>query len=150
MRSRKPGRSNSDGTPSLSGTTVDPGSYTKGTFTAIGPGTPSVGQTVWINLGVFDPIMSPPTTDDIFEVLPKAAEGQKIKIEVQMAQEDIFDLGHPDLDLVSPWVDISQIATLNGNHYNFMRLRFTFYLASDQTVDDPVPYVDRFRLSFTY
>ena len=137
-----------DGFPALNSTTTSPTSYGRGTFAASGAGTPSIGQTLWINLGIFDPDMIAPGAGDIVAELPKV--GHKIDIEVQMTSEDVFDLGNPDETVSSEWVPIEDIETLNGNAYSFLRLRVTFTLADDQEVDDPVPFLDSIRLSFRY
>ena len=136
------------GYPSLSGTTVDPSSFGTGSFSATGAGAPSIAQTLWINMGVFDPVFEDLAESDLTAEIAKA--GQTIGIEVQAAPEDVFDLGEPDEDLASGWVDIENITSLNGYSYGFIRLRITFVLADDQEIDDPMPFVDRIRLPFNY
>jgi hypothetical protein len=132
----------------FSGISVTPSAYGRGQFTASGAGAPSVAQTLWINLGVFDPIFDPIKSSDITQEIPMM--GQVIQIEVQATMEDIFDLGNPDTDNPSAWVPLSQITTLNGFQYSFLRFRITFKLASDQEMDDPLPYLDRLRVGFRY
>ena len=99
-------------------------------------------------MGVFDPVFEDLAESDLTAEIAKA--GQTIGIEVQAAPEDVFDLGEPDEDLASGWVDIENITSLNGYSYGFIRLRITFVLADDQEIDDPMPFVDRIRLPFNY
>lgn len=134
-----------DGSPTLSQTTIDPSTRTTGTFTASGAGAPSLGQTLWLNLGVFDPTF---LTCEIVQEIAKA--GQTITVEIQGAPEDIFDFGMPDEDLASPWTDVADLTSLNGNGYSYIRLRVTFMLADDQELDDPMPFVDLIRIRYTY
>jgi hypothetical protein len=137
-----------DSDATFSGLSVSPSTFGRGTFVASGAGAPSVAQTLWINLGVFDPRFDPINRSK--EVVETLYAGQQIDIEVQATMEDIFDLGNPDPDMESDWVDIEDIATLNGNQYSFVRFRITFRLASDQEMDDPLPFVDRIRMPFKY
>ena len=138
-----------DGAPTITGSTnVQPAAFGTGTFVATGAGAPSVAQTLWINTGVFDPDFIKPNASDITQVLPKI--GQAIAIEIQMAPEDVFDLGTPDESLASAWVSLSDIESLNGNGYSFFKLRITFTLASDQEIDDPLPFVEHLRLRYVY
>ena len=67
-----------------------------------------------------------------------------------MAPEDVFDLGNPDETLASAWVPLEDIQTLNGNGYNFVRPRMTFFLGDDQKVDDPLPSLGLVRLDFLF
>ena len=137
-----------------------------GLYEPQGGGAPSVGQTLWINLGVFDPSMIKPGLDDVVAEL----YNDLMTIEVQMAIEDPNNLGFPYLgdmdvtdsnnngeyddsvntDTLSQWTPLSQIETLNGNGYQFLRLRITFQLSDDQTVDAPLPYLDMLRLPFKF
>ena len=134
-----------NGSPSLSQTTISPSTRTTGTFTAEGAGAPSIGQTLWMNMGIFDPIF---LTSEIEEVIAK--EGQTIKIEIQGAPEDIFDFGMPWLEKASPWTELADLTDLNGFGHSFIRLRITFLLADYQTLDDDMPYVDLIRILYEY
>jgi hypothetical protein len=141
--------------------------YYDTTFAPAGGGAPSVGQTTWINLGVFDPDMLTfvPGSDMIAETY-----NDSLAIQVQMVLEDANNIGNPNLsavdindedgdgqiddttnvDVMSDWVPIEQIDTLNGKHYQFIRVRATFQLDSTQTFNDQLPYVDEIALRFKY
>ena len=134
-----------DASPSLTQTAITPSTRTTGTFTASGAGAPSIGQTLWMNMGVFDPTF---LDSEITEEIPKA--GQVIKIEIQGAPEDIRDFGMPDEDRASGWTDIGDLTTLNGYGHSFIRLRVTFTLANDQDLDDPMPFVDMIKILYQY
>ena len=136
-----------DGQISTNEATTVPQVPGQGTFVPAA-GAPSVGQTTWMNLGVFDPMLQQPTNADIVSTIPLS--GQTIRIEVQMASEDIFDLGNPDESSASQWVELADVETLNGNGYGFLRLRVTFTSAAGQEVDDALPFVDSIRLGFIY
>jgi len=64
--------------------------------------------------------------------------------------EDVFDLGQPDDDMASAWVPFSQVTTLNGKGYSYVKYRITFVLAPDQEIDDLVPFVDKIVLRYLY
>jgi len=139
-----------------------------GTFAPMGGGAPSVGQTLWVNLGVYDPVMQKPNASDIVATL----YNDSMSIDVQMAIEDPNNLGHPDLsgldlfdqdkdgetddsiDLnkVSDWVGFNSIQSLNTpmRHYQFIRLRVTFQLDDGQTADQPLPFLDLLRIRFGF
>jgi hypothetical protein len=134
-----------DANPTLSQTTISPSTRTVGTFTAEGAGAPSIGQTLWMNMGIFDPVF---LSSEVAKVIPK--EGQEIKVEIQATVEDIFDFGQPDEPLASSWTDLADITSLNGKGYSFIRFRVTFNLAPDQTLDDDMPYVDLIRIVYEY
>jgi hypothetical protein len=141
--------------------------YYDTTFAPAGGGAPSVGQTTWINLGVFDPDMLAflPGSDMIAE-----SYNDSLAIQVQMVREDANNIGNPNLsavdindedgdgqiddttnvDIMSDWVPIEQIETLNGKHYQFIRVRVTFQLDSTQTFNDQLPYVDEMTFRFKY
>ena len=135
-----------------------------GTFAPQGGGAPSVVQTLWMNLGVIDPVMAKLAPTDIIAT----TYNDTMSIFVQMAIEDPQNLGNPDLsDLdfldqdkdgetndtknpatLSEWVPLSSIPTLNGRHYQFLRIRVIFQLDPGQVASDPLPYLD--LLSFPY
>ena len=121
-----------------------------GLFEPSGGGAPSVGQTVWVNLGVFDPTMLKPAAGDI----DHEEYNDTITYEVQMAPEDQSDLGNPDLDQVSEWVPFGQIADpvsgLNGNGYQFIRIRITYMLDSEQAPTHPLPFTNRMTVRFRF
>ena len=135
----------SDGTPSLASSKINPSTYTSGTFTASGAGAPSIGQTLWMNMGVYDPRF---LSSEVEYVIPKA--GQTISVQIQAAPEDIFDFGMPDEDQASAWTDLADLTSLNGKGHSFVRLRVTFTLAADQELDDPVPYVDSIKILYEF
>jgi hypothetical protein len=147
----------SSGGPSGSGT-ISPSSYGRSTWLPKGQGAPTRGQTVWINLGVFDAEFGEVVdgedlktwvwTDDLND--PNAKDGQTVTCEIQMAPEDVQNIGFPNETKASAWTPIKDVATLNGKAYKFMRIRFTFEMAYDQELDDPVPYADYLRLRFRY
>ena len=136
-----------DKNPSLSGATLTPNTKTTGTFTATGAGAPSIGQTLWMNMGVFDPIF---LSSEVTQEIPK--DGQDIKIAIEATVEDIFDFGMPDEGpgKSSGWIDIADIKDLNGKGYSFIRFRVTFTLASDQNLTHPMPYVDKIKIVYEY
>ena len=160
---------NSPGKPRIEGlggakVTYSPAS--EGLFLPRGGGVPSVGQTRWVNLGVFDPEVSRPSAADIAATL----FNDTMTIEVQMAAEDRTELGSPDLgalDLtdfdgdgahddtldprtLSEWTPLSDIADLNGMGYQFIRIRVKFQLDSNQGPADPLPSLDRLRVPFKF
>jgi hypothetical protein len=135
----------SDGKPSLSGSAIKPSTYTSGTFSASGAGAPSIGQTLWMNMGVYDPIF---LSSEIKQVIPKA--GQTISCQIQGAPEDVFDFGMPDVDHASAWIDIADLTTLNGYGHSFIRMRVTFTLAPTQELVDPLPYVDSIKIVYEF
>ena len=134
-----------DADPDLSQTSIDGASPTTGSFVASGAGAPSIGQTLWMNMGVFDPVF---LDSDITEVIPKV--GQTIKYEIQATVEDIFDFGMPDVPAASSWIDLADITDLNDNGYSFIRFRVTFTLADDQEIEDPMPSVDLIKIRYEY
>jgi hypothetical protein len=91
-------------------------------------------------------------------------------IEVQMAVEDAGNLGSPnlnsldssdldgdgqtddtlDVNTLSEWVKLSDIETLNGYGYQFIRTRITFQLDDNQTVDQPLPFLDSMTIPFKF
>ena len=142
-----------------------------GTFFPIGGGAPSIGQTNWLNLGVFDPEMLEwKPLEDKSDYL--GTGGDTITYYVQMADEDTAEPGTPDLsamdlsdadgdgatddpkagmtDIMSEWVEVSNIRSLNSNGYQFIRIRIVFQLDNKQEFTDVLPYVDWFRVSFRY
>ncbi len=141
--------------------------YYDTTFSPVGGGAPSYGQTTWINLGVYDPEM---LAHNPYEDLVATPFDAVIKFRVQMCDEDQFNLGNPDLSafdlndqdgdgqtddtmdptVMSDWVDISQMHTLNGNGYQFFRVQISFQLGPNQKYTDPLPFVDRLTLKFRY
>jgi len=160
---------NAPGTPLISGlsqTQTTYGPVPLGLYAPKGGGAPSVGQTLWRNLGVFDPVMRKPATGDVIATLMN----DRMLIEVQMAVEDINDFGNPDLSaldvtdqdgdgdyedtlnpsLQSEWTKLSEIETLNGNGYQFIRVRVTFQLDDEQTSDQPLPYLDYLRIPYRF
>jgi hypothetical protein len=160
---------NAPGKPMISGLTNANLTYSpvsQGIFAPKGGGAPSIGQTVFVNLGVYDPQMIKPSPGDIAATL----FNDTLTLEVQMAVEDTGDLGNPDLgalditDLdgdgerddtldettLSEWVPLSSIESLNGMSYQFIRVRMTFQLDPNQTVDQPIPFLDRLTVPFKF
>ncbi len=137
-----------------------------GIFAPRGGGAPSIGQSRWVNLGVFDPQMARPATSDIAATLLN----DRMVIEVQMAVEDENNLGQPDLtalDLrdedgdgefgdtldsakLSEWVPVRDIDLLNGRGYRLARIRVSFQLDDNQEPDHALPSLSRLRLPFSY
>ena len=132
----------------------------------MGAGAPSIGQTLWENLGVFDPEMIKPKVDDVISTL----YNDDMKIEVQMAIEDQNNLGNPNLNSMdildkdrdgeyddtldptklSEWTLISDIESLNGHGFQYLRTRVTFQLDDSQTADHPLPFLEYLRLRFKF
>jgi hypothetical protein len=160
---------NTPGSPQINGlhqTQTTYGPVPQGIFAPKGGGAPSVGQTLWRNLGVFDPVMQKPAAGDIVATLLN----DTMLIEVQMAVEDVNDFGNPDLSaldvtdrdddgdyqdtldpsVLSEWTKLSDIETLNGNGYQFIRIRVTFQLDDEQTADQPLPYLDYLRIPYRF
>jgi hypothetical protein len=160
---------NAPGKPLIAGlpqTQATYGPVPEGVYAPRGGGAPSVGQTLWRNLGVFDPVMRKPTAADIVATLLN----DTMQIEVQMAVEDVNAFGDPDLsaldvtdqdadgdyeDTLNPsalseWTKLSEIETLNGNGYQFIRIRVTFQLDDEQTADQPLPYLDYLRIPYRF
>ncbi|MEN8148337.1 MAG: Ig-like domain-containing protein [Planctomycetota bacterium] len=149
-----------------SGATMTYPEYSKGVYAPKGGGAPSVGQTTWENLGVFDPIMVAPKVEDIVATL----YNDSMTIEVQMAIEDQNNLGNPNLNAMditdsdgdgeyddtlnpaqlSEWTNIYDIEDLNGNGHQYLRTRITFQLDDEQTPDHPLPYLDFLRVRFKF
>lgn len=158
-----PGKARIDG---LVQTTVTPGSTTTGIFSPRGGGAPSVGQTHFVNLGVFDPVMNRPAAADVVAT----RYDDEVRIEVQMAVEDGNDLGRPDLSALdvtdadgdgrfddtldparlSEWTPLSGIESLNGRGYSFLRVRVVFQLDANQGPDDPLPSLERLRIPYEF
>jgi hypothetical protein len=140
--------------------------YSKGVFAPQGGGAPSVAQTLWENLGVFDPIMLAPKVDDIVATL----YNDEMTIEVQLAIEDQNNLGNPNLNnmdvldkdgdgeyddtldptRLSEWTNLYDIEDLNGNGFQYIRTRITFQLDDSQTADHPLPYMEYLRIRFKF
>jgi len=160
---------NNPGVPVIQGKSSASFSYgpvSEGVYSPQGSGAPSVGQTAWLNLGVFDPEFLSPSSGDVNATL----FNDSMTIEVQMAVEDRNDLGNPDLDALdvtdangngefddsldeselSQWTRLSDIETLNGKGYQFVRVRIRFRLDSAQTVDQPLPFLDALRLRYEF
>ncbi|MHC4862371.1 MAG: hypothetical protein ACYTDY_20035, partial [Planctomycetota bacterium] len=125
---------NSPGKPIISGLQNADLTYSpvsQGVFAPEGGGAPSVGWTVWINLGVYDPQMIRPSGTDIVST-PFNAE---LTYEAQMAVEDAGNLGNPNLNALdtsdldedgltddtldpttlSEWVKLSDIESSRSN-----------------------------------
>jgi len=160
---------NSPGKPLISGENglvATYPTYTKGVFAPMGAGAPSIGQTLWQNLGVFDPEMIKPKVEDVVATL----YNDEMKIEVQLAIEDQNNIGNPNLNSMdildkdkdgeyddtldptklSEWTLISNIESLNGNGFQYIRTRVTFQLDATQTADHPLPFLDFLRLRFKF
>ena len=140
--------------------------YSKGVYAPKGGGAPSIGQTHWENLGVFDPIMVAPKVEDVVATL----YNDSMAIEVQMAIEDQNNLGNPNLNamdtrdqdrdgeyddtlnvnLLSEWTNLYKITDLNGYGYQYLRTRVTFQLDDEQTADHPLPYLEFLRVRFKF
>jgi len=133
-----------DGAIDTTGSTLVPAAPASGAF-APTTGAPSTAQTLWIDLGVFDPVF---TGSNVSSVIPML--GQTVKVEVQAANEDLMDLGNPDVDTASGWTDISELTTLNGHGHRFVRLRVTFTPPEGTKREDPRPKVGSIRLSYEY
>jgi hypothetical protein len=158
-----PGQPTIDGIPN---SIIQGSPVSKGVFAPRGAGVPSVGQTVWMNLGVFDPKMARPAKDDVVATLLN----DTMVIEVQMAREDGVELGQPDLAALditdsdgdgeyddslntatlSEWTRVTDIESLNGNEYQFIRVRVSFQLDPNHTASDPLPYLEYLRLPFKF
>ncbi|MHC4473812.1 MAG: hypothetical protein ACYS99_22985, partial [Planctomycetota bacterium] len=158
-----PGRGLVDG---LSQAQLTYNPVSQGVFAPRGGGAPSVGQSVWLNLGVFDPEMQKPAGDDVTSTL----FNDSMMVEVQMAMEDQGELGSPDtsaLDLLdfdgdgdfddtldpttlSEWIPLKDIESLNGSGFQFIRVRVIFQLDPNHGPDDPLPSVDRLRVPFRF
>ena len=129
---------------------------------------PSVFTSTWFNSGVFGPELQPFTMQDFVD---QWFPGCSIKYEIQMAVEDSTSFGKADVSTVNaatgfssdtsrasqwevfrdPVTGIRDVAPiLNGNGYQFYRLRISFTLKDGQKRTDPVPYVDRLRIRFRY
>lgn len=156
----------------ISGTspaTILPDYYTD-TFDPTGTAAdaPSTYVSTWFNMGVFDPILQPFNQQDFTE---QNFPGCTIKYEMQMAREDPTNFGHADTSSINVGTGVSSdlskasqwntfkdpvlglqdvTGTLNGNGYQFFRLRVTFTLKDGQKRDDPVPYLDRLRIRSRY
>lgn len=150
----------------LNGATLTYDPVSEGLFSPRGGGAPSIGRIHFVNLGVFDPEMLKPARDDIAASL----FNDEMTIEVQMATEDPNDLGAPDLraldtldadtdgetddtldpDLLSEWTRVQEIETLNGRGYQFLRIRVTFQLDDDHGPDDPLPFIERLRIPYSF
>ena len=160
---------NSPGTPLVNGVSNANLSYgppSLGTFAPEGGGAPSVAVTKWLNLGVYDPVMMKPSTTDIVATI----YNDTMTIEVQMATEDPAELGSPNLsglDLtdsdgdgqhddttdpttLSEWTRLSDVANLNGLHYQFIRVRVTFQLDASQQASHPLPFLDSLTIPFGF
>ena len=140
--------------------------YSKGLFAPEGGGAPSIAQTNWQNLGVFDPTMLSPKVEDIVATL----FNDSMTIEVQMAIEDQNNLGNPNLnsmditdkdgdgeydDTLDPtrlteWTNLYDITELNGNGFQYIRTRITFQLDDSQTADHPLPFLEFLRIRFSF
>ncbi len=131
-----------------------------GTFAPQGGGVPSIGQTTWLNLGVFDPelIEHKPLTDRSAEL-----ENDGMELWVQMADEHPQKPGEPylidmdvqndstyDTDTLSEWTQISTLETLTGNGYQFIRVRVIFQLDANHRFDDRLPRLDWLDIHFRY
>ena len=141
--------------------------YYDTTFAPAGGGLPSVGQTTWVNLGVFDPEM---VEFNAGSDLIAETYNDTIAIFVQMVIEDRSNIGNPDLsavdigdddgdgqiddttdvNIMSDWVPIELMQALNGHKYQFVRVRIGFQLDSSQTFDSQLPFVDELTLRFKY
>jgi len=160
---------NSPGKPvinGLSGTALTYAPPSTGVYAPKGGGAPSIGQTVWMNLGVFDPVMVRPGAEDVIATL----FNDYMQVEVQMATEDPNALGTPNLnaldltdldgdgeygdtldpDTLSEWTVMNAIEILNWKGYQFIRIRITFQLDVNQTVDLPLPYLDLIRFPYKF
>jgi len=160
---------NSPGKPLIygdSGANMTYPDYSKGLFSPMGGGAPSIAQTYWQNLGVFDPTMLAPKVEDIVATL----FNDKMTIEVQMAIEDQNNLGNPNLNnmditdsdrdgeyddtlkptVLTEWTNVYDIESLNGNGFQYLRTRIAFQLDDSQTPDHPLPYLDFLRIRFKF
>ncbi len=135
-----------------------------GQFLPEGGGAPSVGQTVWLNLGVFDPSMMQWKPGNPLH-LRAEPYGNDITYLAQMAIEDESNPGNPyleDMDYNDPdggtlnpntlsdWVELADITDLNGHGYSFIRLKIVFQLKWNQKYTDVLPFVDRLAVPFRY
>jgi hypothetical protein len=135
-----------------------------GTFLPEGGGAPSIGQTLWMNLGVFDPQMEEWKPGNSLH-LRAETYGNDIFYYVQMCIEDESNPGNPyleDLDYndpdggtlnpetLSPWVELSDLTDLNGYGYSFVRLKVVFQLKWNQKYTDVLPFVDHLGVPFRY
>jgi hypothetical protein len=162
-------KENSPGKPTVNGVSTANLSYgppSTGVFAPQGGGAPSVAQTLWMNVGVYDPVMMKPDATDIDSTL----YNDSMSIEVQMAVEDSVSFGNPDLSALdvldldgdgqrddtlntatlSEWTPLTQIDKLNGRHYQYIRVRIVFQLDPSQVASDPLPYLDSLTLPFGF
>jgi hypothetical protein len=132
----------------------------------------SAGQTVWADLGVFDPWFLP---FDAFNDISQEDYGygdDTIQVWVQCAMDSTTDPGTPDLStmdlldedgdgftddpkpggtgVLSEWTPIENITDLNNQGYQHVRIRVGFNLPEDTTVDSAMPYVNFVHVRFTY
>ncbi len=135
-----------------------------GQFLPEGGGAPSVGQTVWLNLGVFDPSMEEWKPGSPLHLRAETF-GNSITYFAQMAIEDESNPGNPyleDMDFNDPdggtlnpntlsdWIELLDITDLNGYGYSFIRLKIVFQLKWNQKYTDVLPFVDRLAVPFRY
>jgi Big-like domain-containing protein len=144
-----------------------------GEFLPSGGGAPSVGQTVWMNLGVFDPQLEEWKPGNPLHLQAETYVTNDVYYYCQMAIEDIGNPGNPsleDLDLndsdgdgefddstnlnsVSEWTELRYLTDLNGYGYSFIRLRIVFQLNDNQSFYDALPiclifFLTKLTLSF--
>jgi hypothetical protein len=155
------------GSPDVEGASgVSAGPVSTGIFAPTGTGEPSVGQTTWIDLGVFEPEMVKPGAADVTATL----YNDELAIWVQMAVENPGVRGTPDLSALdiadadgdgdrddtldtatlSEWTKFQDIESLNGHGYQLVRIRIEFTLDPNQAPADPLPFLDRYVLRYVY
>ena len=130
-----------------------------GTVSPQGGGVPSVGQTTWINLGVFDPEMQ----KHLQTHREVNLENDSMEIWVQMADEHPAKPGEPylvdldvandstyDTDTLSEWTPITAIESLTGNGYQFIRIRVIFQLDANHSYDETPCSLDWLEIHFRY
>ena len=148
----------------LSGATLTYKNPSVGQFLPEGGGAPSIGQTVWMNLGVYDPEMEKWQPGNPLHLRAETF-GNSITYYAQMALEDEANPGNPyleDMDLNDPdggtlnpdtlsdWVELSDITDLNGYGYSFIRIKIIFQLKWNQKYTDVLPFVDHLGIPFRY
>ena len=128
------------------GPEIEPLDYYTGTFDPTGTAddAPSVYTSTWMNMGVFDPQIQLWTPQDF---------GKADTTSIDAATGNSSDYSkasdwHTFKDGTNTIQDVT--GDLNGNSYQFFRIRMSFTLPAGQKRDDPVPYVDQLKIRVKY